>query len=417
MFETAPRLLRATLMASALISSAMLVGSSVARAQGSATAPSPTYSRIATVAIPGAPLAVFDISFVDRQLPLYYLADRSNAGLDIVETITNRFLARVGGFVGVRETNGAADTSISGPDGVQAVGLGEVWVGDGDSSVKVVSLITRSVVDIISTVRTDEPGHTADTDKRADEMSYDPKDQLLAVANNAATPPFISLISTRAGDRRVVGRVVYSDAAGIEQSVYNPSTGLFYVNLTQVGSDPNVGALSVIDPLKGAEVNRFPVTGCNGAGLALGPNQNLLIGCSLTNNSQVISALDGSLVAAFPEVSGSDEVWYNPGDGNYYLGARNNPAAAGGPVLGIIDAQNNEFVANVPTTAASHSVAADPRNNHIFVPLGPSPADAACVNGCIGVYAAKGKASLAQELVDSLSSNQPILSAIDQLSR
>jgi hypothetical protein len=79
-------------------------------------------------------------------------------------------------------------------------------------------------------------------------MSYDPRDQILVVANNAATPPYITMISTRPDDRRVLGHVIYSDAAGVEQSVYNPVTGLFYVNLTQVGPDPNNGAVSIVDP-------------------------------------------------------------------------------------------------------------------------------------------------------------------------
>lgn len=345
----------------------------------------PTYSRVATIKIPGKPLAAFDISFVDRILPLYYLADRSNASLDIINTLNNTVLKQIGGFVGVRNDPVTMKPSndISGPDGVQKVGLSEVWVGDGDSSVKVVDLFSMSVVAKISTTL---EGHTAEQDKRADEMAYDPRDHILVVANNAATPPFITMISTRPNDRRVLGHLVYSDAEGVEQSVYNPANGLFYVNLTQVGDDPNSGAVSVVDPRTMAEVTRFPVTGCNGAGLALGPRQKLLVGCSLTNNSQIISARDGTLLAEIPEISGSDEVWYNPGDRKFYLAARNNPASAGGPSLGVIDAVTNKFVTTVATDASAHSVAADRRTNNIFVPLGPIVNDPECSSGCIAVY-------------------------------
>ncbi len=345
----------------------------------------PTYSRVATIKIPGNPLAAFDISFVDRILPLYYLADRSNASLDIINTLNNTVLKQIGGFVGVRNDPVTMKPSndISGPDGVQKVGLSEVWVGDGDSSVKVVDLFSMSVVATISTTL---DGHTADQDKRADEMAYDPRDHILVVANNAATPPFITMISTRPNDRRVLGHLVYSDAEGVEQSVYNPANGLFYVNLTQVGDDPNSGAVSVVDPRTMAEVTRFPVTGCNGAGLALGPRQKLLVGCSLTNNSQIISARDGTLLAEIPEISGSDEVWYNPGDRKFYLAARNNPVSAGGPSLGVIDAVTNKFVTTVPTDASAHSVAADRRTNNVFVPLGPITNDPECISGCIAVY-------------------------------
>jgi len=345
----------------------------------------PTYSRVATIKIPGNPLTAFDISFVDRILPLYYLADRSNASLDIIDTRNNTVLKQVGGFVGVRNdpTTMKVSNDISGPDGVQKVGLSEVWVGDGDSSVKVVDLFSMSVVAKISTTL---DGHTADQDKRADEMAYDPRDHILVVANNAAKPPFITMISTRPNDRRVLGHLVYSDAEGVEQSVYNPVNGLFYVNLTQVGDDPNNGAVSVVDPRTMAEVTRFPVTGCNGAGLALGPRQKLLVGCSLPNNSQIISARDGTLLAEIPEISGSDEVWYNPGDRKFYLAARNNPASAGGPSLGVIDAITNKFVTSVPTNVSAHSVAADRRTNNIFVPLGPIASDPECISSCIAVY-------------------------------
>ena len=351
------------------------------------------YSRIASIQVPGKPLAVFDISFVDPVLPLYYLADRSNAALDIVDTRTNTIIAQVGGFVGVRKdpATGLTSTAVSGPDGVATVGPGEIWVGDGDSSVKVVDIVSQKVTDTISTVL---DGQDADTDKRADEMFYDPRDNIMLVANNAATPPYVTFISTLPNDHRVLGHIVYSDADGVEASVYDPKNGLFYVNLTVVGkdpvtgviADPNIGAVSVVDPRQLKEIGRFPVTGCNGAGIDLAPGQKLVIGCSLTNNSQIISARDGSLLAELPQVSGSDQIWYNRGDGRAYLAARNNSAAAGGPVLGIIDTLTNTFVTNIPTDVSAHSVAADARTGNIFVPFGPVASDPNCTSGCIAVY-------------------------------
>ncbi len=357
------------------------------------------YSRVATIPIPGKPLSVFDISFVDPALPLYYLADRSNAALDVVDTRTNTVVAQVGGFTGVRTdpATGLTSTAVSGPDGVATVGPGEVWVGDGDSSVKVVDVASQKIVATISTTL---DGQSADTDKRADEMSYDPRDHVMLVANNAAVPPYVTLISTLPDDRRVLGHVIYGDSAGVEASVYDPAQGVFFVNLTQVGDDPNNGAVSIVDPRQIQEVGRFPVTGCNGAGLDLAPGQELVIGCSLTNNSQIISARDGTLLAEFPQVSGSDQIWYNRGDGRVYLAARNNPAAAGGPVLGVIDALSNTFVTNIPTDASAHSVAADARTGNIFVPLGPIASDPACKAGCIAVYNGRRNESPVERIIE-----------------
>jgi hypothetical protein len=80
------------------------------------------------------PLASFDISFVDPTLGLYALGDRSNNAVDLVDTNNNGFLGFCGHgkFVGFTGNN---DTS--GPDGVLIRDHKEIWVGDGDSSVKV----------------------------------------------------------------------------------------------------------------------------------------------------------------------------------------------------------------------------------------------------------------------------------------
>jgi hypothetical protein len=96
----------------------------------------------------------------------------------------------------------------------------------------------------------------------------------------------------------------------------------------------------------------------------------------------VINAKTGAIVATIPQVGGSDEVWFNPGDNRYYLAARNNP---GGPVLGVVDAATNLWVQNVGTATNSHSVAANLRTNDVFVPLTAS-ATSPCPAGCIGVF-------------------------------
>src|SRR5207244_2487594 len=83
-----------------------------------------------------------------------------------------------------------------------------------------------------------------------------------------------------------------------------------------------------------------------------------------------------------PQVVDSDEVWYNPGDNRYYLAA-NTWTTTGltgaplNPVLGIIDAGTNTFVANESTAIGAHSVAVDPANHAAFVPL---------PNGAIGIF-------------------------------
>jgi DNA-binding beta-propeller fold protein YncE len=328
------------------------------------------YRQIALVQLPGIPPQSgsfsYDISWVDPGTHRYYLADRTGNGIDVIDTTTNRFLYRMsqGQFVGF---TGKTDTS--GPDGILVIADQQVaWVGDGKSRVKAIN--TRSGL-VLATIS------TGTTNNRADELSYDPVDHLVLVANNADDPPFVTFISTT--DRRVVGKIVYTDATdGIEQSVYEPKSGMFYLSVPETKAEPG-GRIDRIDPKTMQIAAKFPVSKCHPGGLTVGPNQNLLIGCSdiyAEGHAQsiVIDSRDGHVVSAVQEVGASDEVWYNPGDNHYYLAARNMTANGmkGGPVtpvLGIIDAGTNRWIANLPTGAAAHSVAVDPTNNRIFVPV------------------------------------------------
>ena len=339
-----------------------------------------SFERIGTIQIPGQPLVQFDISWVDPTTETYFLADRSNAGLDIFNAAQGTFVGRVTGFAGFNATKG---TDLAGPDGVVVVG-DEAWVGDGDSTVKVVDLNLNKIVDVVAT-------HGK---KRADELAYDPRDHLIAIANDADSPPFISLISTAHANRHVVKKIPFTTATnGIEQTVWNPNTGYFYTSIPQVGGNKDNGVIAVIDPVGGSVLASFPVNKCEPAGLTLGPNNTLFVGCgsaAVVNKAPpevlVLNAANGDLVDRFTSFGGSDEVWFNPGDRNFYAAANGDPTGA---VLGIVSTTSNSVVGTLPTSSASHSVAADPVNNHVFVPLGPNPHDPACLTGCIGIFAAK----------------------------
>lgn len=337
---------------------------------GMAQQDTPAYKLLTTIKVPGVPLVKFDISYVNPNTNLYFLADRSNAGVDVFDAIQNRFLFRVPGFVGAQSSN-----DISGPDGLISIGPDQVWVGDGDSTVKVVDLGTRRVVSEIPTGGV----------KRADEMAWDFKDGILVVANDADTPPFVTFISTKT--RQVLGQVKFTYATGgIEQTAYDPTDGLFYIDLPQVGKNTATGAVAVVDPRTMTVLRLIFVTNCTPTGNALGPRQNLLLGCTDTSGTQVLNLTTRKVVATLRQITGSDEVWFNPADHNYYLAADTNPTATGGPVLGIVDALDNKLVAKIPTAAGAHSVAADSFNSHVFVPLPAEASNTVCPTGCIGVY-------------------------------
>src|SRR4051812_18706044 len=99
------------------------------------TPPLTTQTKCVTaVQIPGSPLLSYDISWVNPNRAEYYLADRSNFGIDIIDTQHLTFKRRITGFVGFTGSN---DTS--GPDGVVSHGRW-LYAGDGNSTLKVIDL-------------------------------------------------------------------------------------------------------------------------------------------------------------------------------------------------------------------------------------------------------------------------------------
>lgn len=342
----------------------------------------------AVIKLPGTQkVQRFDISWVDHPSQTYYLADRTNKQIDVIDARTDTFVHALahGHFVGVTFVGGMVNNDTSGPNGILVIhSRHELWAGDGPSHDPVCSVppcSTVKVIDLQATppevVATISTGGTA----RADEMAFDPDDQILVVANDADTPPYLTFIST--DTRKVLGTLSFPDAdQGLEQSVWDSATRRFYLNVPNSGGDSYIAQ---IDPRTRTITNKFHVDTCEGAGLDITSHQHLIVGCT-TQETLVVNARTGAIVALTTQVGGSDQVWFNPGDGNYYLAARDN---ASGPVLGIIDAATNIVLGTVPTGARGvHSVAANRANNHVFVPLPPGSATGSfnCPNGCIGVY-------------------------------
>jgi len=318
------------------------------------------------IPVPGAPLTSYDIGWVDAGRHHYYLSDRTNAGVDIFDTRTNTFVGRVGGFAGFTGSN---DTS--GPDGLVADG-DRVYAGNGDSTLKVIDVRTMQIINSVNT----------GGQKRVDEMALDTAGQRLLVVNNAHEPAFMTLISTKNGNPILLRHIVVPGAtAGLEQPVWDQKTKRFYISVPELNGDSSQSGVAVFNPRTGVVERIFNAGSCGPSGIALGPSQHLLLGCAQPP-TLVINAINGAVVASIPQVGGSDEVWFNPGDDRYYLAARDNP---GGPVLGIVDAETNAWIENVPTSPNSHSVAADRHSNQVYVPL-TAGTTSPCVQGCVGVY-------------------------------
>ena len=186
---------------------------SIAAATPSAQA---TFVLATTIAVPttsnnvqpGGVFTSFDISFFDPSTQLDYVADRSNASVDIFSAQTNTIVAQIGG-TGNLFTGQQATTSTSGPNGVLVVNLSgqhQVYAGNGNSTVlgfNIVSAASNPQVSTTSTLGS----------FRADEMSFDPNTKLLLVANNADLPAFATLINTTTG---LVSNVENNDTRSCE---------------------------------------------------------------------------------------------------------------------------------------------------------------------------------------------------------
>ena len=319
--------------------------------------------RLTVVELPGNPLLKFDIGWVDEATRRYYLADRSNSRIAVLDVDSLNYVAGLGEgiFTGVPAAGGAT----AGPNGVLVLAdRQQAWAGDGDSSVKIIAVDSGELVDTVKTGGVN----------RVDELAYDGEGVVLA-ANDQEKVPFASLIST-SDDHSIIARLDFPRATnGLHQPIWDPGTELFYLPVTEVDGNPATGEIAAIDRA-GNLIASHPVSECQPAGLTVGPEGDVCIGCSknavaagFSARSLIMELRTGKVLATISEVGGSDEVWYNPGDGRYYLAAS---GMHGGPVLGVIDARTRRWVENIPTAPDAHSVAVDSRTNHVFVPVTPS---------------------------------------------
>jgi hypothetical protein len=246
---------------------------------------------------------------------------------------------------------------------------------------------------------------------RLDEMAITGDGLLLFGANNAEDPPFGTLFFAN-GDGAVSNTFVITKITvdstiivpgfgqSIEQPAWDPKTQRFYTSIPWIANNPpgcnansNTGPITCdggllvtdpdnpqpvqgkYNPVTDTGVIALSVCGPNGA--TVGPNDNLLLGCTPGNNannktSLVINAKTHN-TAHVDGITGSDEVYFNGGeDQRYYLGASKMTKPAGstlgsGAVLGVVDG-TSVLVEAIPQSSGSHSVGTDSKRNLIFVP-------------------------------------------------
>ena len=120
----------AAFVAAAVASAGFMFGSSALATE--------TLTLKTAVSVSGK-ITSFDISFVDSAANLYLLGDRTNKGVEVINTNNNALVMNAGAgiFAGATGNN-----NTSGPDGVMTVLHREIWAGDGPSTLRFLSLAT-----------------------------------------------------------------------------------------------------------------------------------------------------------------------------------------------------------------------------------------------------------------------------------
>jgi hypothetical protein len=330
----------------------------------------------------------FDISWVDSDHGRYYLANRGNnatppvPNILVIDTELDQFVSEIpltnapNGVVAIHRTGNG-----EGEPGAGTLVVGTTPKAGETSKVFFIALPSGPVFATVDT-----GGHVGCVPAcRADELAYDPADHLILVANDRDQDLFVTLISTE-DTPHVVGKIFYNgttagnpvSTGGIEQPVWDKRTRRFYLAIPSTAAHPN-GEVDEIDPngmpAPGADFGQGRITGIfptspschtpprNGpAGLALIPNQRLMTSCGDVLDIKT----GGRIVTNVPGVT-ADEIWFNPGDERVYFGR--NPAY-------VVDAETYQQIVNpsnpngppIPA-GATHSIAADSENNHIFIPV------------------------------------------------
>ena len=207
-------------------------------------APTTTQTKCLTaVQIPGNALRSFDISWVDPARAEYILADRSNAGIDIVDTQALVFKRRLPGFVGIKLLPSGAVDNNNFRTGRRYVPWSLALCRRRRQHTQGVSISMRRTASALK--QTISTGGTT----RVDEMALTTDGKLLLVANNAEDPPFATLFNAN-GDaatsnvtkitKITVDPTILPSGAGlsIEQPSWDPTTKRFYTSIPIIKDNP-----------------------------------------------------------------------------------------------------------------------------------------------------------------------------------
>jgi hypothetical protein len=371
------------LMTVVLLATAALAGCGGGGVKTNSAPPPPKLLTNTAVPNTSSPPFSFDIGYVEAGK--YFLADRNNKAVDVVDTKSNKLIAQISGPF----TGAGATTDESGPDGIVGItGTHTIYVGDVDS-IKVIDTDAKKTVNTIA---------VSNSGSRVDEGCYDPGDHLAMYASPGDSPPFATFVSTLT--QTAVQKLVFNGSSGLEACAYDPVSKSFLINNDGTPANP-AGELDVVTASSVATGNpvvskSFPLGECGPTGIVLGPNNDVLIGCDPPAGHSLISVImdrtSGAIHATVP-FGGVDQVSYDPTSNRYFLPARHfvkdGTAAASGfdPQMGVVDGTTRQLLFMIPVGTGAHSVAVDSALGQVDVPF--QAGAAGFPNGGISVFSTR----------------------------
>jgi DNA-binding beta-propeller fold protein YncE len=323
--------------------------------------------QVAEIKLPGDSITDIGIMAIDQATGLGYLADKTNKSVVVFDTKSDKYVSRVPGFMGRTK-----DGDVAGPNGV-AVVKGEVWVSDGDSTVKLIDIKTGNITGTVST----------GGKKRANGMAHAEKIGVVIVANSNDDPPYLSFISTEPGQKILAKVEVPESAENLERSVYHEPSGMFYTAIPVSKADPTKGLLAQTDPKTGKLVKLHELP-CHPHSLSLASDATIFLGCSSVHGPSpkpggdmaIFDVATAKVETVLPGYGGNGGSTVNPRLGQYY-----HSTTAG--QLMVVDTKTKQGLQKVPTSTGARSLAVGP-NDRVYVAT--TAKDAAC-RGCILVFA------------------------------
>ena len=241
-----------------------------------------------------------------------------------------------------------------------------MFAGDGASDVRVFNWKTGHLLKTILT------GNT--TNKRADEMNYDPEHNLVFVTNGSDSPPFLSWINTQ---NYHVSKLVFSQASGLAQPLWDAQTGFLYLAVMGTHAHPG-GEIDAFRVKAGmlTLMHVYPVSACAPSSLAIGNTYTLALGCGSGENG--ILDLNTGAILRLQASIGADVVATYPNRGLYYFTSLGTKV----PQVTITNRQGT-ILQVIATDAGAHSLAVIECSGTLYIPEGSL--------GGVAVYHLKGR--------------------------